>query len=91
MKSLIFQPISLAIGLRYAGARGDNRFASFISIFSTFGIAIGVMALIVVSSVMNGFEAQLKDRILGVVPHGVVTTSSGQLSDWQQYETVVTK
>ena len=91
MKSLIFHPISLAIGLRYAGARGDNRFASFISIFSTFGIAIGVMALIVVSSVMNGFEAQLKDRILGVVPHGVVTTSSGQLSDWQQYETVVTK
>lgn len=91
MKSLIFQPVSLAIGLRYAGARGDNRFASFISIFSTFGIAIGVMALIVVSSVMNGFEAQLKDRILGVVPHGVVTTSSGQLSDWQQYETVVTK
>ncbi len=71
MKSLIFQPISLAIG--------------------PFGIAIGVMALIVVSSVMNGFEAQLKDRILGVVPHGVVTTSSGQLSDWQQYETVVTK
>ena len=90
MKSLIFQPISLAIGLRYAGARGDNRFASFISIFSTFGIAIGVMALIVVSSVMNGFEAQLKDRILGVVPHGVITTASGQLPEWQQYQQIVT-
>ncbi|WP_024871134.1 lipoprotein-releasing ABC transporter permease subunit [Tolumonas lignilytica] len=89
MKSLIFQPISLAIGLRYAGARGDNRFASFISIFSTFGIAIGVLALIVVSSVMNGFEAQLKDRILGVVPHGVITTESGQLSDWQHYQSLI--
>ncbi|MBB6055460.1 lipoprotein-releasing ABC transporter permease subunit [Tolumonas osonensis] len=91
MKSLIFQPVSLAIGLRYAGARGDNRFASFISIFSTFGIAIGVMALIVVSSVMNGFEAQLKDRILGVVPHGVITTASGQLPEWQQYQQTVTQ
>ena len=89
MKSLIFQPVSLAIGLRYAGARGDNRFASFISIFSTFGIAIGVLALIVVSSVMNGFEAQLKDRILGVVPHGVITTESGQLANWQQYQPTV--
>ena len=91
MKSLILQPVSLAIGLRYAGARGDNRFASFISIFSTFGIAIGVMALIVVSSVMNGFEAQLKDRILGVVPHGVITTASGQLPEWQQYQQTVTQ
>nr|WP_246358798.1 lipoprotein-releasing ABC transporter permease subunit [Tolumonas osonensis] len=81
----------MAIGLRYAGARGDNRFASFISIFSTFGIAIGVMALIVVSSVMNGFEAQLKDRILGVVPHGVITTASGQLPEWQQYQQTVTQ
>ena len=89
MKSLIFQPVSLAIGLRYAGARGDNRFASFISIFSTFGIAIGVLALIVVSSVMNGFEAQLKDRILGVVPHGVITSESGQLANWQQYQQAV--
>ena len=89
MKSLIFQPVSLAIGLRYAGARGDNRFASFISIFSTFGIAIGVLALIVVSSVMNGFEAQLKDRILGVVPHGVITTESGQLANWRQYQQTV--
>lgn len=86
MKSYIFQPLSLAIGLRYAGARGKNKFASFISVFSTFGIAIGVMALIVVSSVMGGFEAQLKDRILGVVPHGVVTTATGVLPQWQNYQ-----
>ncbi len=83
VKSTIFQPVSLAIGLRYAGARGDNRFASFISLFSTFGIAIGVMALILVSSVMNGFEGQLKNRILGVIPHALVTASNEQLTDWQ--------
>ena len=83
MKSTIFQPVSLAIGLRYAGARGDNRFASFISLFSTFGIAIGVMALILVSSVMNGFEGQLKNRILGVVPHAIASDSNGRLADWQ--------
>ncbi|MGL4205995.1 MAG: lipoprotein-releasing ABC transporter permease subunit [Aeromonadaceae bacterium] len=82
MKSTIFQPVSLAIGLRYAGARGDNRFASFISLFSTFGIAIGVMALILVSSVMNGFEGQLKNRILGVIPHALVTGSDERLADW---------
>ena len=82
MKSTIFQPVSLAIGLRYAGARGNNRFASFISLFSTFGIAIGVMALIIVSSVMNGFEGQLKNRILGVIPHALVTGVDGRLADW---------
>ena len=82
VKSTIFQPVSLAIGLRYAGARGDNRFASFISLFSTCGIAIGVMALILVSSVMNGFEGQLKNRILGVVPHAMVSGADGRLSDW---------
>lgn len=91
MKSFIFQPISLAIGLRYSGAKGDNRFASFISVFSTFGIAIGVIALIAVSSVMNGFESQLKNRILGVVAQGIISTDSGRLADWQQYETTVKK
>lgn len=63
-----FQPLSLAIGLRYAGSKRSNRFVSFISLFSTFGIAIGVAALMVVISVMNGFEGQLKGRILGVIP-----------------------
>lgn len=83
MKFSIFQPLSLAIGLRYAGARGDDRFASFVSLFSTFGIAIGVAALIVVSSVMNGFEGQLKGRILGVIPHVVLSEPDGRLSHWQ--------
>ena len=80
MRSNIFQPVSLAIGLRYAGARGENRFASFVSLFSTIGITLGVMALIIVSSVMNGFEDQLKGRILGVIPHALVTGPQGRLN-----------
>ena len=83
MKPTIFQPVSLAIGLRYAGARGSNRFASFVSLFSTFGIAIGVMALILVSSVMNGFEGQLKNRILGVIPHAILTGADDRLANWE--------
>lgn len=71
--------MSLAIGLRYAGSRRSNRFVSFISLFSTFGIAIGVAALMVVISVMNGFEGQLKGRILGVIPHVVVTNPAGRI------------
>lgn len=71
--------MSLAIGLRYAGSRRSNRFVSFISLFSTFGIAIGVAALMVVISVMNGFEGQLKGRILGVIPHVVLTNTAGRI------------
>lgn len=79
LKTGLFQPLALAIGLRYAGSRRSNRFVSFISLFSTFGIAIGVAALMVVISVMNGFEGQLKGRILGVIPQVVVTGSEGRL------------
>lgn len=79
MKIGLFQPLSLAIGLRYAGSTRSNRFVSFISLFSTFGIAIGVAALMVVISVMNGFEGQLKGRILGVIPHVVVTNQAGRI------------
>lgn len=79
MKTGLFQPLALAIGLRYAGSKRSNRFVSFISLFSTFGIAIGVAALMVVISVMNGFEGQLKGRILGVIPHVVVTNQAGRI------------
>lgn len=79
MKTGLFQPLALAIGLRYAGSKRSNRFVSFISLFSTFGIAIGVAALMVVISVMNGFEGQLKGRILGVIPHVVVTSEAGRI------------
>lgn len=71
----MFHPISAFIAWRYSTAGKQNSFVSFINRFSVAGIALGLMALIVVVSVMNGFEAQLKARILGLVPHVVVSHS----------------
>ncbi|MAD76072.1 MAG: lipoprotein-releasing system transmembrane subunit LolC [Rheinheimera sp.] len=65
-------PVSILLGLRYSQSRKGNAFISFITFFSVAGILLGVMALTLVSSVMNGFEAELKKRILGVIPHVVV-------------------
>lgn len=76
-------PVSLFIGLRYSQSRKGNAFISFISLFSVAGIFLGVMALTVVSSVMNGFEGELKKRILGVIPHIVVTSDVKDSSRWQ--------
>jgi lipoprotein-releasing system permease protein len=73
VKNRLFYPLFLSIGLRYAWSSGNHRFASFIALLSMLGIMLGVAALIVVISVMNGLEGTLKDRILSVVPHAVVT------------------
>ena len=79
-------PFSLFVGLRYTRAKRRDRFISLISIISMIGIALGVMVLITVMSVMNGFERELRDRILGVSPHVLVQDYSGQLKDWQAVE-----
>jgi lipoprotein-releasing system permease protein len=71
-------PASLRIGLRYSNSKKSNRFIGFINTFSISGIALGLTALIITTSVMNGFEGQLKTRILGVLPHFVV-----QSEHWQ--------
>ncbi len=68
----MFQPVSAFLALRYSTANKQNSFVSFINFFSVAGIALGLMALIIVLSVMNGFEGQLKQRILGILPHVVV-------------------
>ena len=68
----MFHPVSAFIGLRYLRGRSGDRFSRFVSYMSTAGITIGVMSLVTVISVMNGFEAQLKSRILGVLPQAVV-------------------
>ncbi|HEY6241312.1 MAG TPA: lipoprotein-releasing ABC transporter permease subunit [Burkholderiales bacterium] len=77
----------LFVGLRYTRARkrdsGRNHFISFISIVSMAGIALGVWALIVVLSVMNGFQKELRARILGVASHVQITGFSNQLGAWQ--------
>ncbi|CAH8216509.1 lipoprotein release complex - inner membrane subunit [Vibrio aestuarianus] len=69
----MFHPVSTFIGLRYLRGRSGDRFSRFVSYMSTAGITIGVMSLVTVLSVMNGFESQLKSRILGVLPQAVVS------------------
>ena len=64
-------PLPAFIALRYATAGKQNSFVSFINKFSVAGIALGLAALIIVLSVMNGFESQLKQRVLGIVPQVV--------------------
>ncbi|MCC2615875.1 lipoprotein-releasing ABC transporter permease subunit [Aestuariibacter halophilus] len=75
--------LSAFIGLRYAKAQRGHGFIAFINLFSVAGIALGLMALITVLSVMNGFEAQLKTRLLGLTPHLMVDTRD---ADAQQAE-----
>ncbi|MCG9722841.1 lipoprotein-releasing ABC transporter permease subunit LolE [Shewanella sp. Isolate7] len=72
------------VGWRFYMARQSNRFISFISFASTAGIALGVAVLITVLSAMNGFEQELEQRLLGVVPHGELTGVNEPLHDWPQ-------
>ncbi|WFB47154.1 lipoprotein-releasing ABC transporter permease subunit LolC [Vibrio coralliilyticus] len=74
----MFHPVSTFIGLRYLRGRSGDRFSRFVSYMSTAGITIGVMSLVTVLSVMNGFEAQLKGRILGVLPQAIVSEADGK-------------
>ena len=76
-------PYELAIGLRYTRAKRRNHFISFISLISMLGIALGVTALIVVLSVMNGFQTELRGRILAVVSHVQISGANGEMSDWE--------
>ena len=73
----------LLVGLRYTRAKRRNHFISFISALSMAGIALGVAALIVVLSVMNGFQKELRTRILGVASHVQISSSNDKLADWQ--------
>jgi lipoprotein-releasing system permease protein len=78
------QPFELFIGLRYTRAKRRNHFISFISLISMLGMALGVAALIVVLSVMNGFQKEIRTRILGVAPHLQVSSAEGnRLDNWQ--------
>lgn len=76
------RPYELWIGLRYTRAKRRNHFISFISLVSMLGIALGVMALIVVMAVMNGFQHELRARILGVAAHMEISGPAGRLENW---------
>jgi len=79
----MFKPFPLYVGLRYTRAKRRNHFISFISLISILGIALGVVALITVLSVMNGFEKELRERMLGMSAHVVVSSLYDSLSHWQ--------
>ena len=79
----MFKPLIFYIGLRYTRAKRRTQFISFITLTSVLGIALGVTALITVLSVMNGFEAELRERILGMTSHATATGKYGQLDDWR--------
>lgn len=78
------QPYELFIGLRYTRAKRRNHFISFISLISMLGIALGIVVLITVLSVMNGFQEELRARILGVASHVEISAFGGALADWRQ-------
>lgn len=79
----MFRPISLFIGLRYIRMKRRNHFISFISMVSMLGIMLGVIALIVVLSVMNGFHKEVRERILGMASHASISAYKGSLENWQ--------
>jgi len=79
----MFRPLSVWIGLRYLRARKRGYFISFISSISILGIAIGVLVLITVVAVMNGFEKEVRRGILGVVSHATLSGMYGPLKNWE--------
>src|ERR1700712_943695 len=84
----MFRPLFVFIGTRYTRAKRRNHFVSFISLTSMIGLALGVVVMIVVLSVMNGFDHEMRTRVLGMVPHA--TIESGEpISDWQGLATRV--
>lgn len=78
----MFRPLALFIGLRYTRAERKNGFISFISLISMIGLTLGVAVLITVLSVMNGFDREIKNRILGMIPQASVM-SYEIIPDWQ--------
>lgn len=87
----MFRPLEVFIGLRYTRAKRRNHFISFITLTSMVGIALGVTALITVLSVMNGFEQELRGRILGMASHATITGLRGTVEGWPQLAAVARK
>jgi lipoprotein-releasing system permease protein len=79
----MFRPLPVFIGVRYTRAKRRNHFISFISLTSMIGLALGVLVMILVLSVMNGFDRELRTRILGMVPHATITSFT-PLDDWKK-------
>ncbi|MFN7094458.1 MAG: ABC transporter permease, partial [Burkholderiales bacterium] len=78
----MFSRFEITVGLRYLKAKQKNSFVSFISLVSIIGIALGVAALITVLSVMNGFQKEIRGKIIGVTAHMQIADASGMLANW---------
>src|SRR5579872_5443153 len=87
----MFRPAALFIGLRYTRAKKRNHFISFISLMSMLGIALGVLVLITVLSVMNGFDHEIRKRVFSMVPAVTVGSVLGSVTNWQEAETIIQK
>jgi lipoprotein-releasing system permease protein len=81
----MFQPLPIFVGLRYSMAREHSFFVSFITWVSLLGVAVGVAALITVLSVMNGFETELRARLLSVSAHATITAEGAPISEWRAH------
>jgi lipoprotein-releasing system permease protein len=86
IQAIMFKPLALFMGLRYTRSRKKNHFVSFISLSSMLGIGIGVMVLVTVLSVMNGFDEQIHNRFFGMAPEITVTGPNERLSNWPAIE-----
>src|SRR3989344_5303163 len=78
----MFRPLFVFIGTRYTRAKRRNHFVSFISLTSMIGLALGVLVMILVLSVMNGFDHEMRTRVLGMVPHATVESAT-PIKDWR--------
>jgi lipoprotein-releasing system permease protein len=87
----MYRPLEIFIGLRYTRAKRRNHFISFISLTSMVGIALGVTALITVLSVMNGFENELRQRILGMTSHATISAYGGDMREWAEIRPLVSR
>ncbi|MDR3492934.1 MAG: lipoprotein-releasing ABC transporter permease subunit [Gammaproteobacteria bacterium] len=85
----MFRPVSVFIGLRYTRAKRRNHFISFISLMSMMGIALGVIVLITVLSVMNGFDREIKNRVFSMVPPITVGSVANYILNWQDLEKIL--
>jgi lipoprotein-releasing system permease protein len=85
----MFRPVAIFIGLRYTRAKRRNHFISFISLMSMLGLALGVLVLITVLSVMNGFDREIKKRVFSMVSPITVSSFANFIGDWQDVEKIV--
>src|SRR5579872_78318 len=85
----MFRPVAIYIGLRYIRAKRRNHFVSFITLISMLGLALGVIVLITVLSVLNGFDREIKSQIFGMISPITMISNVGQMDHWEKLEKTI--